>query len=531
MSILLRQTIWNSLISYSGAAIGVILTAFLYPILLQPDQLGLTRILISFSAVGSQFASLGLRSTILRFMPMVENRTEWHYAFVRLVILLPFIGFLIVAILVLVGQEWIRAQYSDSPLFEEYFIWVFPMIFYVLYFEILNSLLRSRFDSITGSATLEVGLRVYLILILILYGISWMNFDGFILLFTSGYGISTVVVLWTLTKRGEFKKPEQLHGPFLGSMRRAFHGFPKRLQRAMARYSGFTLFSGLAGLMVWNIDVMMLASYEGLGLTAVYSIAFYAGSVMIIPLRAMERIGTPLIAEYIRKKEWGQVLSIYEKTSLNAFIIAFFVGGIIWMNLDLFFSFLPDIYAQGIWVVFWIGIGQLINIAAGLNGSIISTSTHYRVDLYSILILLVLTIVSNLLLIPSYGVNGAAMATCLSLLVYNLFKTVYVKVKLGLQPFNRKFWGFFIGFVPLSILWVMIPAEQWVSFELVESVESVFAGLFSPEQIRLLIGGGVKSILFGLAYWGALYFVPISPDLQMRIRSVLSKVGFQSRSK
>lgn len=531
MSILLRQTIWNSLISYSGAAIGVILTAFLYPILLQPEQLGLTRILISFSTVGSQFASLGLRSTILRFMPMVENRSEWHYAFVRLVILLPFIGFLIVAILVLAGQDWIRSQYSDSPLFEEYFIWVFPMIFYVLYFDILNSLLRSRLDSVTGSVTLEVGLRIYLILILSLYGFSWVNFDGFILLFTSGYGISTVVVLWTLTKRGEFKKPEPLHGPFLGSMRRAFYGFPKRLHRAMARYSGFTLFSGLAGLMVWNIDVMMLASYEGLGLTAVYSIAFYTGSVMIIPLRAMERIGTPLIAEYIRKKEWENVLSIYEKTSLNAFIIAFFVGGIIWMNLDLFFSFLPDIYAEGVWVVFWIGIGQMINIAAGLNGSIISTSTHYRVDLYSILILLVLTVVSNLLLIPSYGVNGAAMATCLSLLVYNLFKTVYVQVKLGLQPFNRKFWGFFFGFVPLSVLWIMLPFNQWLSLDHIQSIESLFFGVLTPEQIRLLVGGGVKSVVFGLVYWGALYLLPISPDLQVRIQSVLSKMGIKSRSK
>lgn len=521
MSILLRQTIWNSVISYSGAILGVLVTAFLYPILLQPEQFGLTRVLISFSTVGSQLASMGLRSTILRFMPLVENRAEWHYAFVRLIILLPFAGFIFVSLLVLGGEQWILTQYSDSPLFSEYFIWVFPMIFYVVYFDILNSLLRARLDSVTGSVTLEIGLRVYLILILALYGFSWVNFDGFILFFTSGYGISTVVVLWTLAKRGEFKKPDVLYGPFLHSMRQALRGFPARLNRAMIRYSGFTLFSGLAGLMVWNIDVMMLGSYEGLGLTAVYSIAFYMGSVMIIPLRAMERIGTPLIAEYIRKKQWDQVRTIYEKTSLNAFIIAFFVGVLIWINLDLFFSFLPEIYARGGWVVFWIGIGQLVNIAAGLNGSIISTSAYYRIDLYSILILLVLTVLTNLILIPSYGVNGAAAATFLSLLSYNVFKTVYVQIKLHLQPFNRAFWGFFLAFVPISIGWVLLPVEQWVA----SGLDFSDLGPIKAEQFQLLAGGGMKSLLFGIAYGLALYLTPFSPDMQARIRSVLIKIG------
>lgn len=513
------------MISYSGALLGVLVTAFLYPILLQPEQFGLTRILISFSTVGSQLASLGLRATILRFLPLVENRDEWHYAFVRLLLLLPFAGFILVSLFLVAGEEWILSLYSDSPLFSEYFIWVFPMIFYVVYFEILNSLLRARLDSVTGSVTLEVGLRMYLILILTLYGFSWVNFDGFILLFTSGYGITTVVLLWTLAKRGEFKKPEGLYGPFLRSMKSAIHGLPTRLNRAMIRYSGFTLFSGLAGLMVWNIDVLMLGSYEGLGLTAVYSIAFYMGSVMIIPLRSMERIGTPLIAEYIRKKQWDLVRSIYEKTSLNAFIIALFAGVLIWMNLQLFFSFLPDIYARGLWVVFWIGIGQLVNIAAGLNGSIIATSRYYRVDLYSILILLGLTVLTNLLLIPEYGVNGAAAATCLSLLAYNVFKTVYVKIKFGLQPFNRNFWGFFIGFVPLSVGWVLLPVEEWVT----AGQEFPELLLLNADQLQLLLGGGVKSLIFAVVYGAALTFTPFSPDMKMRIYSILTKLGLRIR--
>ncbi len=520
MSILLRQTIWNSIISYSGAILGVLVTAFLTPILLEPEQFGLTRILISISMVGSQLASFGLRATILRFMPLVENRQEWQYIFVRLIILAPFVGFILVSLLVLGGQEWILAQYRDSPLFSEYFIWVFPMIFYVVYFEVLNSILRAKLDSVTGPITLEVGLRLYLILILALYGFAWINFDGFILLFTSGYGICTMVVLWTVVKRGEFKKPERLHGPFLRSMKRAFQEFPSRLNRAMVRYSGFTLFSGLAGLMVWNIDVMMLGSYEGLELTAVYSIAFYMGSVMIIPLRAMERIGTPLIAEYIRKKQWENVQSIYEKTSLNAFIIAFFVGVLIWINLDLFFSFLPDIYAKGSWVVLWIGIGQLVNIAAGLNGSIITTSSHYRIDLYSILILLVLAVLTNLLLIPRFGVNGAAIATCFSLFAYNVFKTFYVQIKLGLQPFDRNFWGFFFGFVPLSLVWIGLPAEQWIT----SGLDLSESGILTGEQLRLLIGGGVKSTIFVLLYASALYLTHFSPDMKGQIHSMLLKI-------
>jgi len=58
------------------------------------------------------------------------------------------------------------------------------------------------------------------------------------------------------------------------------------------------------------------------------------------------------------------------------------------------------------------------------------------------LIALVINILLNFLLIKPFGINGAAIATSLSLIIWNVSCVVYLKLKLNLKSFyhpsNRK---------------------------------------------------------------------------------------------
>jgi len=54
------------------------------------------------------------------------------------------------------------------------------------------------------------------------------------------------------------------------------------------------------------------------------------------------------------------------------------------------------------------------------------------------ILLVIFTIISNYILIPKYGINGAAMATALSVFLFNLIYLILIKVKMGLQPFSLK---------------------------------------------------------------------------------------------
>ena len=48
----------------------------------------------------------------------------------------------------------------------------------------------------------------------------------------------------------------------------------------------------------------------------------------------------------------------------------------------------------------------------------------------------IVVVISNLIFIPIYGINGAAIASLISIIVYNTIRFFLVKIKLDIQPFS-----------------------------------------------------------------------------------------------
>ena len=57
-----------------------------------------------------------------------------------------------------------------------------------------------------------------------------------------------------------------------------------------------------------------------------------------------------------------------------------------------------------------------MDMYSGLNGTILVTSKKYRYDFTFSLMLVALTVASNALLIPRWGMTGAALATMITVL-------------------------------------------------------------------------------------------------------------------
>jgi O-antigen/teichoic acid export membrane protein len=74
----------------------------------------------------------------------------------------------------------------------------------------------------------------------------------------------------------------------------------------------------------------------------------------------------------------------------------------------------------------------------GVNTEIILNSPYYRFNLISILLLGMISFTANYLLIPVYGLTGAAAGSTLSILLFNLLKGGFLWFRLGIQPFNHQ---------------------------------------------------------------------------------------------
>ena len=89
---------------------------------------------------------------------------------------------------------------------------------------------------------------------------------------------------------------------------------------------------------------------------------------------------------------------------------------------------LPSSSVQG----FWFGV------AAGPNRQIVMMSKHFRFDLYLNLVLLVVAVIGNSILIPRYGLVGAAIATAIILSMYNIAGVSFLWIRQRLFPYTRK---------------------------------------------------------------------------------------------
>jgi len=86
-----------------------------------------------------------------------------------------------------------------------------------------------------------------------------------------------------------------------------------------------------------------------------------------------------------------------------------------------------------------IASGKFLSSSLGLNSMILSMSSYYRFTLMINVGMIVATVLTNLWLIPSYGIAGAAGATLLVIVLNNIWKTAFVGLKLKLWPFSRSF--------------------------------------------------------------------------------------------
>ena len=272
----------------------------------------------------------------------------------------------------------------------------------------------------------EVFLRALGTGLILLFYFGIIDFELFMQLFIGQYGILSLglAIYLMAIKRFNLK------------VNREF--FTVELKKELKQYRLYTLLSSVSALFLMNIDVIMISAMIGLSDTAFYAVAFYIVALMNIPRNAISNIAVPVISESWKRDDRQQIQRIYEKTSINQLLIGtlLFVG--IWANEANIFEILPKEYAGGKWVLFFVGLARLADVGFGVNGGIINTSPAYKFDTYANLVLMVVTVILNLIFIPLHGITGAAIATGIALLAFNMAKYLFLKYKFGFGPFSWK---------------------------------------------------------------------------------------------
>lgn len=472
MGIIIKQSFKGTIWSYLGLLVGYINLGIIMPRFFMTEQVGLVQLIAAITTIFTNFSTLGFSSVINRLFPEFRDPRKNHHGFFPLMLFTGLLGFVLsMAAFFVFKPHIVESNIERSPLLVEYIMLLVPLFLFRIFFQLLDTYNRVLHDAITGTFWNDFIHKVINLALIILFALDVINFRQFMYGYVVSICLPTIPIVIVLLKRGEITlKPD-------------FSFLKRPLAKEIILVSAFGLINGLSGALTTNIDKLFINQYLSLEEVGIFSVCTLFASVIMIPSRSIVKISTGIIAKAWKNNDKTQIQEIYSKASLNQTIIGAFIFAGILVNIDNIFSVLPDEYQQGAWVLIIYSFGTLVRVSATTGGTIIVTSKYYKVLTYIIGAQIFLTAGLHMLLIPVWGINGAATAVMLTYIFAIAAIVGYLKLKAGFFCYSLKHvWIILISALAISI-----------SFIIPESGSII---------VNILIKSATVSLIFGALIFG-----------------------------
>jgi len=456
LGIIRQQTIKGSVVSYIGAILGFINTGILFPRFLEADQIGLINWIGPMAAIVAQFSSLGFNNVTARLFPYFRNENRNHNGYLFILFWVGMAGFVLALISYFALHPFAVDAYQDeSPLYLDYLVYLIPLVFFTIFFNLFDAYNRVLYDAVSGTFFRDIVFKILNLTIIFLFALNVLNFSDFVLLYVIAYCLPTLLLFLLLWYRGKISFASNLK--FVRPT----------LRKSMISVSLYGILNGLSDKLANHIDKVMIVSYVGLGANGIYATMANFGVLVSMPSRTLRKIASTVIAEAWKKKDLKTIAQIYTQSGLHQFMAGclLFIG--IWANIDNVIEIVTDRFIDGKYVIFFIGIGHVIQMASGVSGVILQSSPYYKMQAVFMAIYGVLVILTNLIMIPIWGINGAAIASVSATLVFNLLKYMFLYKKYKFQPFNYKYLLVILVAIGSYYTGNLLPKQDWFILDII----------------------------------------------------------------
>ncbi len=497
MGIIAKQSIQGTIVTYLGVAVGFVTTFFVLTRFLSAEEIGLARVLIDAATLFIGLAQLGTSSSIIRFYPHFKAKRQvgenTEHGFFFWTILIPLVGFAIFAIIYCSCYSPLSRWFGEkSPLFVEYYYMVLPMAFFMLYQTIFETNANVRMHIVVPRVVRELITRVGLLVVYLLYAFELLTINGFVIALCGVYAVAMLCNMGYLFSLGEISLMP--HWEFLRNNR--------ALVRQYILYTGFLLISAVASVLAPTLSSFFITAEMGLSYTGIFAIATYIAVMVSIPYRSMTAIASPQLATAIKENNREETALLMQRVSSTLLLVGGMILCVIWLNIDLIFHILPngETYASARKVVLILGTSQLFIAVCSFTSSALNYSRFYAFSLLFSFVLTILSILLNNLLIPSFGMNGAAVSNLIAYAIYFLLIALTVRLTLQASTFTGQHLKIFILIlliISLNVLW-----QKYLPFD----------NIWFSSIIRtiVLIGGGCAIA----------WFKDLSPEINQQVRAL-----------
>ena len=399
-------------------------------------------------------------------------------------LLVGIIGFILVMVVGWFFKDLVIRKYSqNAPELVKYYYWIFPMGLGLTIYTILEAYTWNLGKPVLANFLREVQWRLLTTVLIVLFIFNVIeDFSLFIKLYAFVYPVIA------LTLFGYLLINKKIHFTF--SVSKVTRRYLKKILTLCAFvYSGVLIFT-----ISRAFDSIVIASVlpNGLEKAGIFGIATIMTSVIQAPQRSIIAVSIPHLSKAWKDKNRDLVQKIYHRSSINLLIFSCGIFILIALNYtEAIRTFgLKDAYLLGFSSFILLGLSMVIDLGTGVNAQIIGTSTAWRFELISGIILLALMLPLTYILAKQYDMLGPAMANLISITVYNIVRIAFLWKKFRLFPFTIQ-----------SAYTVLVAAVCYAICYFAFDNMHGFAGLI------------LRSLTFILLYGGTIMWFRLSPDI------------------
>ena len=438
-----RTSIQSSGLTLFGFILGALNTLVLYTRLVGVEQYGTIAFILASATLISPFISLGMPQGLLRFYDSITPVERPRL-----------LGFTILAITlissILFGvvyffHGWL-GQYSEAinnlSLYESITILAIALSMGV--FELGFALAKLQFKPRFGVFLKEVYPRLLITLYLIHLIWSDFNWSGFILFLLMSY-LTRALLIWITALK-------------ISGILPSFNFKGLRLNTILS-YSLLVLLGSSLSLFFLEVDKVMLFELMTASEVANYTVAVFIATTVAIPFRGFLPLYGPKIARSYHQDSNSFPIADELKSANDQILdLSSLIVLLLLAVLPLIQFVLPTEFEKGLDLIPILIFAKFIDAISGLTTPLFQYSKLYSKYLVLSILMFALLVLTNLWLIPLYGLKGAAFATALTFCVFSTLKHWFAWRWFRIALVSRDYFWPIIAIILSSLAWILIEA-------------------------------------------------------------------------
>jgi O-antigen/teichoic acid export membrane protein len=201
-------------------------------------------------------------------------------------------------------------------------------------------------------------------------------------------------------------------------------------------YSLPLVFSRFMNVIMARSNTILVGYFRDPTSTGLFGAVVQLSPFVSLGLVSFTKIFSPVIADLWERGDLSELRSTFKTVSKWVFSVGlpFFIVFMVFAP-SLLRVFGPD-FERAATTLRVMSAGQIINVVVGPLGYLLAMTGRQKLNLANAIALAIINVTLNIVMIPRWGIVGAAMGTSIAVVLVNIVRVIQVKRIYGFTPFR-----------------------------------------------------------------------------------------------